>query len=326
MLPLQLLDAVGSLTNIAVPAALADFLRSGVSNVDVLGYEVCAGATAAAAGNVVNPFSLVFGEHALLDDHEREAERLAFVLSRRVLPVAASVDALLCIDAASGREADLPIRLYEPEYFHEGNPDFIRWTESTGAKLGPSVVSSFARLVALADCARRTDDDGWGGLGEIFARTDPEGAGTEAGRAFWENALRLHARRTAEPTHWRRWVSVLGAGVDVQLALYPMAQRATTERQFELAMKIAETLTAPELRVQGRIVRAKALAALSRHAENEREVLSLARAWLAPAAPLSPNQLMDRAEMLELLRPFRSLRAHLLRLRVMVAPTPPVVI
>jgi hypothetical protein len=84
-------------------------------------------------------------------------------------------------------------------------------------------------------------------------------------------------------------------------------------------------LTAPEFRVQGRIMRVLALAALARHEESELDVLALAREWLAPPVPLSPNQLLSKREMLDLLRPLRSPAAARLAKRVALAPNPPVV-
>jgi len=244
----------------------------------------------------------------------------AFLALRRLLPIAVGTRVLLCIDASlSPRESEWPIRAYEPEFFFERNPDFVRWTGPE--TLRGIVASSFEALCALHDAEQATPDAEWGTLTAQFAALDPLGAG--AASAFWADGIARYVRQS-ELSHWRRMTTVLGNGLDVQRQLYSRALNSL-KRDPELVIEVAAQLEAPEFRVQGRILRARALAALSRHDENETNVLALAHEWAGPEVPLGPNQLLDRREMLELLSTYSSSDASRARAAVMGRPDPQII-
>jgi hypothetical protein len=148
-----------------------------------------------------SPFALVFHPEDYAADTEDERERAAathaFLRARRLLPIAVSIEGLLCFDATTPRDdANWPIRSYEPGYFYEGNPDFIEWTDDEF--VGPMVASSIDRVLEFRSCAGEADDASWGNLAAQFATIDPEAAGTEAGRAFWTRAVAVNVSGTTD--------------------------------------------------------------------------------------------------------------------------------
>jgi len=235
----------------------------------------------------------------------------------------------LCFDGRSPPpDGELPIVYWDEERWNRDEPD-----APPGEEIGPVIFSSFERLLACAlhllgapvgdpvERARRILD---------FPRLDPEGAGTEAGFAYWADYAAALAGKDGLPEEAlapppdlvRRWASVRGhEGFGAQNRHLQHATEVLG-RDPALALELIQHIDDPALRARAAATRVRCLHALDRPQALEAELAPLCEEWLGPAHPNAVNQHIDRDEILALASLCPTPRVSELRARIAAAAEP----